>query len=115
MKLKLVMSDAETGKVLQEATDLKFAMMCFATGDGKGLNYESRVTTDDLSAYGYAQCLQQVHNSVSKAVKEAPQSVQDITMRLNEDALMKLVNEVIKDATGGWVDADAEKKEENEK
>ena len=29
MKLKLTMTNAETGEVLREETDLSFAMMCF--------------------------------------------------------------------------------------
>lgn len=113
MKLKLVTSDAETGEVLQEATDLTFAMMCFATEDAEGLNYESKITTNDISAYGYATCLQQVHKSATKAVAEAPQIVQDITLELSKDELMKLVDEVVKSATDGWTeDAAAENKEE---
>lgn len=112
MKLKLVMSDAETGAVLQEATDLTFAMMCFAKEDEEGLNYESRIATDRISAYGYAKCLEQVHSSATKAVKEAPQIVQDIALKLGKARLMELANEVVKDATDGWLDDAAEKKEE---
>lgn len=111
MKLKLVMSDAETGEVLHEATDLNFAMMCFAKEDEEGLNYESRIATN-ISAYGYAKCLEQVHSSATKAVKEAPQIVQDIALKLSKAKLMELVNEVVKDATDGRADAVAEKKEE---
>lgn len=112
MKLKLVMSDAETGEVLQEATDLTFAMVCFAKEDEEGLDYESRIATNHITAYDYAKCLEQVHNSATKAVKEAPQIVQDITMKLSKAALMELVNEVVKDATDGWLGDAAEKKEE---
>ena len=75
MKLKLVMSDAETGEVLQEATDLNFAMMCFAKEDEEGLSYESRIATNHITAYGYAKCLEQVQSSIMKATKEAPQIV----------------------------------------
>lgn len=112
MKLKLVMSDAETGEVLYEATDLNFAMMCFAKEDSEGLDYESKITTNRISAYGYAKCLKQVHRSATKAVKEAPQIVQDIALKLSKDQLMELVNKVVKGATDGRVDAAAEKKEE---
>lgn len=112
MKLKLLMSDAETGEVLHEATDLTFAMMCFAQEDEEGLNYESKITTNLISAYGYAKCLEQVHRSATKAVKEAPQIVKDIALKLSKDQLMELVNKVVKDATDGWLDDAAEKKEE---
>ena len=113
MKLKLVMSDAETGEVLHEATDLTFAMMCFAQEDGAGLNYKSRIATDRISAYGYAKCLEQVHNSATKAVKEAPQIVQGIALYLSRDALVNLVNDLakaVKDDAAG--EGAAEKKEE---
>lgn len=116
MKLKLVMSDAETGEVLQEATDLKFAMMCFATEAEDGLDYESRITTNKLSAYGYAKCLEQVQFAVMKAVREAPKAVQDIVDELTTKNLMKTVSEVIMKQTNGAVSEDTtEKKEENEK
>lgn len=99
MKLKLVMSDAETGEVLKEATDLKFAMMCFATEAEDGLDFESRITTNKISTYGYAKCLEQVQFAVMKAVREAPKAV-----------------EVIMKQTNGAVSEDTtEKKEENEK
>lgn len=112
MKLKLVMSDAETGEVLHEATDLNFAMMCFAKEDGEGLNYEGRIATGHISAYGYVKCLEQVHTSATKAEKEALQIVQDIALKLSKAQLMELVNEVVGDATDGWLDDAAEKKEE---
>ena len=113
MKLKLVMSDAETGEVLQEATDLNFAMMCFAKEDAEGLDYESRIATNHITAYGYAKCLEQVHNSATKAVKEAPQIVQGIALDLSKDALVNLVNDLAKAAKDDAAGEDAaEKKEE---
>ena len=103
MKLKLVMSDAETGEVLQEATDLKFAMMCFATEAEDGLDFESRITTNKLSAYGYAKCLEQVQFAVMKAVREAPKAVQDTVDELTTKNLMKTVSEAIRKQTNGAV------------
>lgn len=109
MKLKLVMSDAETGEVLHEATDLNFAMMCFAKEDAEGMNYESRIATNHITAYGYAKCLEQVQSSVMKATMEAPQIVKDIALDLSKDALVKLVNDMAKAVKD---DAKAEEKEE---
>lgn len=116
MKLKLVMSNAETGEVLQEATDLTFAMMCFAQEDEEGLNYESSIATNHISAYGYAKCLEQVQFAVTKAVREAPKAVQDIVEELATKNLMKAVSEVIIKQTNGAVrDSVKDEKEENEK
>lgn len=108
MKLKLVMSDAETGEVLHEATDLNFAMMCFAKEDSEGLDYESKITTNRISAYGYAKCLEQVRHSTLKAVAEAPKIVQDITEMLSKESLVEMANVLLK----GAKNAAAEKKEE---
>lgn len=41
MKLKLTMTNAETGEVLQEETDLNFAMMSFGRKTEEGMDFQS--------------------------------------------------------------------------
>lgn len=103
MKLKLVMSDAETGEVLQEATDLNFAMMCFAKEDSEGLDFEAKTQVCSLSAYGYAKSLMCVQESVAKCVKEAQEDVQDIVEIIGMRKLIEMVSEAIRKQTKGAV------------
>lgn len=103
MKLKLVMSDAETGEVLQEATDLNFAMMCFAKEDAEGLDFEAKTQGCSISAYGYAKSLMCVQESVDKCVKEAPEAVRDIVHTIKMRNLMEMASEAIRKQTKGAV------------
>lgn len=41
MKLKLTMTNAETGEVLQEEANLNFAMMCFGRKTEEGMDFQS--------------------------------------------------------------------------
>ena len=116
MKLKLVMSDAETGEVLQEATDLTFAMMCFAKETEEELDYAAKTQCCNISAYGYARSLMRVQESVAKCVKEAPEAVRDIVHTIEMRKLMEMASEAIRKQTKGAVqDGVKGEKEENEK
>lgn len=116
MKLKLVMSDAETGEVLQEATDLTFAMMCFATEDAEGLDFKSTTQCCHISAEGYARSLMCVQESVAKCVKEVPEAVQDIVHAIEMRKLMEMASAAIRKQTKNTVrDGAKDEKEENEK
>lgn len=103
MKLKLVMSDAETGEVLHEATDLNFAMMCFAKEDAEGLDFEAKTQGCSISDYGYAKSLMCVQESVAKCVKEAPEVVQDIVESIGMRKLIEMASEAIRKQTKGAV------------
>lgn len=96
MKLKLVMSDAETGEVLHEATDLNFAMMCFAKEDAEGLDFKATTQGCYISAEGYARSLMCVQESVAKCVKEAPAAVQDIVHSIGMRKLIEMASEAIR-------------------
>lgn len=113
MKLKLVMSDAETGEVLHEATDLNFAMMCFAKEDAERLDFEAKTQCCKISAYGHAKSLMCVQESVAKCVKEAPEAVQDIVESIERRKLIEMATEAIRKQTNGAVPEDtSENKEE---
>lgn len=113
MKLKLVMSDAETGEVLHEATDLNFAMMCFAKEDAEGLDFEAKTQCCSISAYGYAKSLMCVQESVAKCVKEAPEAVKDIVESIEMRKLIEMATEAIRKQTNGAVrDGAKDEKEE---
>lgn len=116
MKLKLVMSDADTGEVLHEATDLNFAMMCFAKETDEALDYWAKTQCCSISAYGYAKSLMCVQESVAKCVKEAPEAVKDIVKSIGMRKLIEMASEEIRKQTKGAVrDSVKDEKEENEK
>lgn len=70
MKLKLVMSNAETGEVLHEETNLDFAMMAYGRKIEKGVDMACRTEAHDVTTLAYASFLCGVENSVKKAVCE---------------------------------------------
>ncbi len=70
MKLKLTMTNAETGEVLQEETNLDFAMMAYGRKIEVGVDMACRTEARDVTTLAYASFLCGVENSVKKAVCE---------------------------------------------
>ena len=70
MKLKLTMTNAETGEVLQEETNLDFAMMAYGRKIEEGVDMACRTEARDVTTLAYASFLCGVENSVKKAVCE---------------------------------------------
>lgn len=70
MKLKLVMSNAETGEVLYEETDLNFAMMSFGRKTEEGMDFQSVTWGEDMTAVDFANCLTYVDNAVKKNLRD---------------------------------------------
>ena len=58
MKLKLTMTNAETGEVLQEETNLDFAMMCFGRKTEEGMDFQGVTRAE--------QCLNGVDRAIEK-------------------------------------------------
>ncbi len=70
MKLKLVMSNAETGEVLREETDLNFVMMCFGRKTEGGMAFQSVTRGADMTAVDFAHCLIGVDRAVEKNLRD---------------------------------------------
>lgn len=70
MKLKLTMANAETGEVLQEETNLDFAMMAYGRRIEEGVDMACRTETRNVKTLEYASFLCGVEDSVKKAVCE---------------------------------------------
>lgn len=70
MKLKLTMTNAETGEVLHEETDLNFAMMSFGRKTEEGMAFQSVTQGADMSPVDFANCLVGVDNSVEKILRD---------------------------------------------
>lgn len=70
MKLKLTMTNAETGEVLQEETDLNFAMMCFGRKTDAGMDFEAITRSQSLSNFDFASCLRGVDSAVEKNLRD---------------------------------------------
>ena len=66
MKLKLVMSNAETGEVLYEETNLDFAMMSFGRKEETGMDFRAITRGESLSSIDFAHCLNGVDRAVEK-------------------------------------------------
>ena len=71
MKLKLVMSNAETGEVLREETDLNFAMMCFGRKTEEGMAFQSVTRGENMTATAFAHCLDGVDSAVEKNLRDS--------------------------------------------
>ena len=67
MKLKLTMTNAETGEVLQEETNLDFAMMAYGRKIEEGVDMACRTEARDVTTLAYASFLCGVEDSVKKA------------------------------------------------
>ena len=70
MKLKLTMTNAETGEVLHEETDLNFAMMCFGRKTEEGMDFQSVTRGENMTATDFAHCLAGVDNAVEKNLRD---------------------------------------------
>lgn len=70
MKLKLTMSNAETGEVLREETDLNFAMMSFGRKTEEGMDFQSVTRGENMTSTDFAYCLCGVENAVEKNLRD---------------------------------------------
>jgi hypothetical protein len=70
MKLKLTMANAETGEVLQEETNLDFAMMAYGRRIEEGEDMACRTEARNVKTLEYASFLCGVEDSIKKAVCE---------------------------------------------
>lgn len=70
MKLKLVMSNAETGEVLYEETNLDFAMMSFGRKTEEGMDFQAVTRGENMTATDFAHCLDGVDNAVEKNLRD---------------------------------------------
>ena len=70
MKLKLTMTHAETGEVLQEEANLNFAMMCFGRKTEEGIDFQSVTRGAAMTAADFAHCLAGVDSAVEKNLRD---------------------------------------------
>ena len=70
MKLKLTMTNAETGEVLYEETDLNFAMMCFGRKTEEGIDFHAVTRGADVTAADFAHCLDGVDSAVENNLRD---------------------------------------------
>ena len=70
MKLKLTMTNAETGEVLREEANLNFAMMCFGRKTDEGMDFQAVTWGADMTAADFAHCLAGVDNAVEKNLRD---------------------------------------------
>lgn len=70
MKLKLTMTNAETGEVLREENNLDFAMMCFGRKTDEGMDFQSVTRGESMTAADFAHCLAGVDNAVEKNLRD---------------------------------------------
>lgn len=66
MKLKLTMTNAETGEVLQEESNLDFAMMCFGRKTEEGMDFQGVTRAEQMNPVLFAQCLNGVDRAIEK-------------------------------------------------
>ena len=70
MKLKLTMTNAETGEVLHEENDLDFAMMCFGRKTDEGIDFQTVTRGESITAADFAHCLAGVDSAVEKNLRD---------------------------------------------
>lgn len=70
MKLKLTMTNAETGEVLREENNLDFAMMCFGRKTDEGMDFQSVTRGENMTAADFAHCLDGVDRAVEKNLRD---------------------------------------------
>lgn len=70
MKLKLTMTNAETGEVLQEEANLNFAMMCFGRETEEGMDFQAVTRGENMTAADFAHCLDGVDRAVEKNLRD---------------------------------------------
>lgn len=110
MKLKLVMSNAETGEVLYKETDLNFAMMSFGRKTEEGMAFQSVTRGVNMTDADFACCLTGVDNAVEKNLRD-DKAVCMAYALAKLDGLRKIVD-VSAEARPGDVAADAKKEGE---
>lgn len=110
MKLKLVMSNAETGEVLHEETDLNFAMMSFGRKTEEGMDFKSVTRGENVTAMDFARCLDGVDNAVEKNLRDNKAASMAYTL-VKLGVLGKSVD-ASAEARPGDVAADAKKEDE---
>lgn len=69
MKLKLTMTNAETGEVLREENNIDFAMMCFGHKTDEGVVFHSVTRGENMTATDIAHCLFGVDGAVEKTLR----------------------------------------------
>jgi hypothetical protein len=70
MKLKLTMTNAETGEVLREENNLDFAMMCFGRKTDEGMDFQAVTRGENMTAADFAHCLDGVDRAVEKNLRD---------------------------------------------
>ncbi len=110
MKLKLTMTNAETGEVLREETDLNFAMMSFGRKTEEGVVFQSVTRGEDMTAVDFAHCLDGVDNAVEKNLRDNKAASRAYTL-VKLGVLEKSVD-ASAEARSGDVAADAKKEDE---
>ena len=110
MKLKLTMTNAETGEVLHEETDLNFAMMCFGRKTEEGMDSQAVTRGENMTAADFAHCLAGVDNAVEKNLRDNKAVCMAYTL-VKLGVLGKIVD-VSAEARPGDVAADAKKEVE---
>ena len=110
MKLKLTMTNAETGEILHEETDLNFAMMCFGRKTEEGMDFQAVTRGENMTAVDFACCLTSVEKSVEKNLRDN-KDVYTAYALVKLDGLRKIVDEIA-EAQPGEGAADAKKEGE---
>ena len=110
MKLKLTMTNAETGEVLHEETDLNFAMMSFGRKTEEGMDFQSVTRGANVTAADFANCLDGVDKAVEKNLRDNKAVCAAYTL-VKLGALGKIVD-ASAEARSGDVVADAKKEVE---
>lgn len=110
MKLKLTMTNAETGEVLHEESSLDFAMMCFGRKTEEGMDFQSVTRGENMTAADFAHCLVGVDNAVEKNLRDNKAVCMAYTM-VKLGVLGKIVD-VSAEARPGEGAAEAEKEGE---
>lgn len=70
MKLKLTMTNAETGEVLREENNIDFAMMCFGRKTDEGMDFQAVTQGENMTATDIAHCLNGVDHAVEKNLRD---------------------------------------------
>ena len=110
MKLKLTMTNAETGEVLREETDLSFAMMCFGRKTEEGMDFQAVTRGENMTTADFAHCLVGVDNAVEKNLRDNKAVCMAYTL-VKLGVLGKIVD-ASAEARPGDVAADAKKEGE---
>lgn len=110
MKLKLTMTNAETGEVLREETDLNFAMMCFGRKTEEGMDFQAVTRGENMTDVDFAHCLDGVDKAAEKNLRDNKAVCMAYTL-VKLGVLGKIVD-ASAEARPGDVAADAKKEGE---